>query len=184
MISDYVCSKSLAHAFASIDNGCALMFHGVDQKGLEDPYIQLLQQVNSKNLFLSLNPVPFEQVDQIYASSTIGLAFYANMGDNFTKIGMASGKLAFYLKHGKPVLVSNLPSLSQLVEKYKFGIVINEPSNAQEIKLAIDTILGSYNTYSNNAKLCFKAEFDFETKIKPILSFMDSLQTEPGFLKV
>lgn len=175
MIGDHVCSKSLAHAFASINNGCALIFHGVDSKRLEDPYIQSLQQVNSKNLFLSLNPVPFDQVNKIYASSTIGLAFYADKGNNFTKIAMASGKLTFYLKHGKPVLVSNFPSLYQLVEKYKIGFVINDPSDAQEINLAIDKILGSYDTYSNNAKLCFQAEFDFETKVKPILSVMNAL---------
>ncbi len=177
MLNELVCSKSLAHAFASIDSGFALIFHGVAPKVIkeEDPYIQSLRQVNSKNLFLSLTPLPYDQVDKIYASSTIGLAFYANMGDNFTKIAMASGKLAFYLKHGKPVLVSNFPSLSQLIEKYQFGIIINEPSDTQEIKAAVDKILIDYDTYSNNAKFCFEAEFDFGKKMKPILSFIESL---------
>lgn len=181
-ISDNVCSKSLAHAFASIDNGCALIFHGVDAVGQykeEDPYMQSLRQVNSKNLFLSLNPLPFEEVDKIYASSTLGVALYAEVDDNYTKIAKASGKLAQYLKHGKPVLVSNHPSLSQLVEKYQIGMVINNPSDAQEIKVAIDKILNSYDTYSNNAKCCFAAEFDFEKKVEPILYFMKNLQTEP-----
>ena len=174
-LNDVVYSKSLAHAFASIDNGCALIFHGVDPRGLkeEDPYIQSLRQVNSKNLFLSLNLLPHDQVDKIYASSTIGIAFYANPDDNHTKIAMASGKLAQYLKHGKPVLVSNFPSLFQLIEKYQIGIVINNPSDVQEIKVAIDKILSSYDNYSKNAKCCFEAEFDFAKKMGPILSFMD-----------
>lgn len=182
-LNDIVCSKSLARAFASIDNGCALIYHGVEAAigalKEEHPYIKSLRQVNSKNLFLSLNPLPFEEVDKIYASSTIGLAFYANefaKDDNYSKIAKASGKLAQYLKHGKPVLVSSLPSLSQLVEKYQFGIVINNPSDSQEIKLAIDKILTFYDKYSENAKLCFEAEFDFEKRIEPILSFIDSLQ--------
>jgi glycosyltransferase involved in cell wall biosynthesis len=88
---------------------------------------------------------------------------------------MASGKLTFYLKHGKPVLVSNFLSLSQLVEKYKFGIVINEPSDPQEIKTAIDKIISSYSMYSNNARLCFEQELDFGKKMESILSFIDSL---------
>lgn len=178
MISDNVCAKSLAHSFASIDNGCALILHGVDAEGLreEHPYIRSLRQVNSKNLFLSLNPLPFEEVDKIYTSSTIGLALYANLGDNFIKIAKASGKLGFFLKHAKPVLVSNFPSLSQLVEKYQFGIVINDPSDAQEIKVAIEKILGSYDMYSNNSKSCFEAEFDFEKKFAPVLSYMNSFQ--------
>jgi len=177
MLNELVCSKSLAHAFASIDSGMALIFHGVARKEIreEDPYIQSLRQVNSKNLFISLNPLPYDQIDKIYASSTIGLAFYANIGDNFNKIAMASGKLTFYLKHGKPVLVSNFLSLSQLVEKYKFGIVINEPSDPQEIKTAIDKIISSYSMYSNNARLCFEQEFDFGKKMESILSFIDSL---------
>lgn len=177
MLNELVCSKSLAHAFASIDSGMALIFHGVARKEIreEDPYIHSLRQVNSKNLFISLNPLPYDQIDKIYASSTIGLAFYANIGDNFNKIAMASGKLTFYLKHGKPVLVSNFLSLSQLVEKYKFGIVINEPSDPQEIKTAIDKIISSYSMYSNNARLCFEQEFDFGKKMESILSFIDSL---------
>ncbi len=178
MLNDFVCSKSLAHAFASIDGGFALVFHGVDSRQIkeEDTYIRSLRQLNSNNLFLSLNPLPYDQVDKIYASSTIGLAFYANMGDNLTKIAMASGKLAFYLKHGKPVLVSNLPSLFQLVEKYQFGIIINDASDAQEIKLAIDKIISHYDIYSKNAKCCFAAEFDFQNKMEPIVLFMDDLQ--------
>jgi len=176
-LNDVVYSKALAHAFASIDNGCALIFHGVDPRGLKEkePYIQSLRQVNSKNLFLSLNLLPHDQVDKIYASSTIGIAFYANPDDNHTKIAMASGKLAQYLKHGKPVLVSNFTSLSQLVEKYQIGIVINDPSDVQEIKVAIDKILSDYDRYSKNAKYCFEAEFDFAKKMEPILSFMNSL---------
>ena len=185
-LSDIVCSKSLAHAFASIDNGCALVFHGVEATGLlkeENPYIQSLRQVNSKNLFLSLSPLPFEEVDKIYASSTIGLAFYANEYaevDNYGKIGKASGKLAQYLKHGKPVLVSNFPSLSQLVGKYRFGIAINNPSDAMEVKLAISKILNSYDTYSNGARACFEAEFNFEQEMQPILTFIDSLKKKQG----
>ncbi len=181
MINDFVCSKALAEAFASIDNGCALVFHGVDFKGLqqEDPYLQLLRQVNSRNLFLSLNVLPYEQVDEIYASATIGVAFYSTADDNYIKIAKASGKLAQYLKHGKPVLVSNLPSLSQLVQKYKFGVIVNDPADPQELKLAIDKILRSYDTYSNNAKACFEAEFDFKKRMDPILFSINALQAVP-----
>ena len=77
--------------------------------------------------------------------------------------------------HGKPVLVSNLDSLSRLVERYKIGIVIQEPSNSLEIQSAIEIILSNYPFYSENAKRCFEEEFDFTKKVKPILSFMSSL---------
>lgn len=174
MISDAVFSKSLAQAFTAIDNGCALIFHD-RQPRKEDPYIQSLRQINHKNLFLSLDPLPYDQIDRIYTSPTIGVAFYADLGNNFAQIAMASGKLPQYLKHGKPVLVSNLPSLSKLVEQYEFGVVIKDPTDNQEIALAIEQILCRYSTYSNNAKFCFESEFDGAKNMAPILSFMEHL---------
>jgi glycosyltransferase involved in cell wall biosynthesis len=178
MINDHTSAKALAESFAEINSGCALVLHGVNPNERADngEYLELLEKANSRNLILSLNPVPYEQVDDVYASSTIGLALYANVGsDNFTKIGMASGKLAYYLKHGKPVLISNLPSLVTLNEKYHFGEVITNPANPEEIQLALHKILNSYKIYSQNAKNCFQAEFDFEKKMSPIVDFMDAI---------
>lgn len=175
MINDFTSSKSLAQAFASINTGCALIFHDVSTSATKEDelYKHSLTKINNNNLFLSLNPLPYNQVDQVYASATIGLALYAtNQGDNFTKIAKASGKLAYFLKHGKPTLVSNFPSLIELNEKYQFGVVINDASNSQEIQVAIEKILNSYEIYSMNAKICFDAEFDFETKMQPILAFL------------
>ncbi len=176
MINDFTNSKTLAQAFVAINSGCALIFHDVSSVSNQEDklYKSSLLEINSNNLFLSLNPVPYEQVDQIYASATIGLALYAtNQGDNFTKIAKASGKLAYFLKHGKPTLVSNFPSLVELNEKYQFGVVINDASNSQEIQAAIEKILNSYEIYSMNAKICFDAEFDFERKMQPILASME-----------
>ena len=174
-IEDAVLSKELAQAFASINNGCALVFHEREKRELYDPYIKLLQEINSKNLFLSLEPVPYEQIDCIYTSATIGLAFYKDINNNYSQISMASGKLSYYLKHGKPVIVNNLQSLARLIEKYKIGVVVQDPLNSLEMESAIETILSNYSFYSKNAIICFEEEFDFAKKINPILSFIESL---------
>jgi glycosyltransferase involved in cell wall biosynthesis len=176
MINDFTSSRSLAQAFASINSGCALIFHDVSTTSTQEDelYKHSLVKINPDNLFLSLNPVPYDQVDKVYASATIGLALYAtDQGDNFTKIAKASGKLAYFLKHGKPTLVSNFPSLVELNEKYQFGVVIDDAANSQEIQAALEKILNSYETYSRNAKICFDAEFDFEQKMQPILASME-----------
>lgn len=175
MINDAVLAKTIAEVFNHIDDGYALIFHERKERKEEEPYIQSLRKLNSKNLFLSLQPVPYEEVDRVYAAATIGLAFYANLGNDYALISMASGKLAEYLKHGKPVLVSNLPSLCKLVDEYQFGIVINNPSDSEEIKTAIQQILSDFDTYSKNAKACFATEFDFGKKMEPILLFMEDL---------
>ncbi len=171
MICDAVYSSALAKAFTEIEN-CALIFHDRQIRRETDPDIQALRQINSKNLFLSLEPLPYDEVDRIYTAPAIGLAFYADIGNNFSQISMASGKLPQYLKWGKPILVNDLPSLSQLVEKYQCGIVIKNPSDGREIKAAVDRIVSGYANYSRNAKACFAAEFDFSKKMQPILEFM------------
>jgi glycosyltransferase involved in cell wall biosynthesis len=175
IINDAVLAKELAHAFTPIRKGCALIFHEREKRKTDDPYIKSLREINSNNLFLSLEPLPYEQIDKIYASATIGLAFYKDWDNNLSQISKASGKLSQYLKHGKPVLVNNLESLSQVVDKYKIGVVIKDPLNTLEIEAAIETILNNYAFYSENAKTCFEEEFDFAKKVKPILAFMADL---------
>ncbi|BAZ17423.1 hypothetical protein NIES4071_93010 [Calothrix sp. NIES-4071] len=172
MICDEVYSQELASAFSSINNGVALIFHERQKKSLQDPYIKTLTEINSANLFLSLDPLPYEEIDKVFASVTIGLAFYRNIDNNFSQIAKASGKLSFYLKHGRPVLVNNIESLSTLVEKYKIGVVINNPSDPIEIESAIKTILDNYSFYSKNAKACFAQEFDFASQVNPLLSLI------------
>jgi len=178
MINGTVHAQTLAKTFLSIDNGCALVLHERQARSEKDAYIESLRQINSQNLFLSLEPLPYDQIDRIYTSSTIGLVFYnppESARDDFLKIAKASGKLPQYLKHGKPILVSNLPSLKQLVEQYQCGLVIKDPSDSDEMNSALGQILGNYDTYSSNAKACFDAEFDFGKKMEPILSFIENL---------
>jgi glycosyltransferase involved in cell wall biosynthesis len=175
VINDAVLAQELTQAFASINQGYALILHEREKRSIDDFYLKILRKNNSKNLFLSLDPLPYEQIDKIYASATIGLAFYSDLNNNLSQISKASGKLSQYLKHGKPVLVNNLKSLSELVEAYKIGVVIKNPLNPLEIEAAIQEILNNYTFYSENAKLCFEEEFDFAKKVKPILSFISGL---------
>lgn len=173
IICKEVFAEELASAFDLIDSGYALIFHDRVKHEADDPYIAKLRQINSRNLFLSLEPVPFEELHRIFSSASIGVAFYKDIDNNFSQIAKASGKLSYYLKHGKPVLVSNLESLRELVEKYRIGLVINDPSNALELSSAIKTILDDYSYFSNNAAICFNTEFDYENHIKPVLNYIE-----------
>jgi len=172
LIDNVVFSRELATAFEAIDRGFALIFHDRQQRDCNEPYIKMLREVNSTNLYLSLDPLPYEQIDRVFRAATIGLAFYRGIDDNFSKIAKASGKLSGYLKYGKPVLMSDLQSLSQLNEKYQFGIVIKDPASSAEIEQPIDRIVSKYDFYSSNALLCYEREFDFDTQSKSFLEFI------------
>jgi glycosyltransferase involved in cell wall biosynthesis len=173
MICDEVFSKELAKAFNLMDIRCALIFHEREQKSLDNPYIQSLQEINSNNLFLSLNPLPYQDIHKVFMSTDIGLACYRDVDENFSEISKASGKLSFYLKHGKPTIVNNIPSLRRLNDRYKFGILIEDISNYLEIEAAIAEIMNNYQYFSDNALYCFKQEFDFQLITEPLLDFLD-----------
>jgi hypothetical protein len=175
IIDDAVFSVELAGAFATIGAGYALVYHERLKRDPAEPDLARLRQINAVNLFLSLDPVPMEDVDRVYASATIGVAFYKTTDANHSLISTASGKLGYYLKHGKPVLVHGSPSLARFVEDRAIGVVVGDPTSPTEIRHAIDTILGDYARYGSNARSCYEAEFDFEAVSRPALEALHGM---------
>jgi hypothetical protein len=174
MICDAVFSKELATVFNHVNSGCALIYHDARQRSLDEPYIQSLKNINSNNLFLSLNPLPYEEVYKVFNATTIGIALYKAIDENFANIAKASGKLSAYLQYGKPVIMSNLESLAELNNKYQFGKVIQNISCPQEINAALKDILSNYDFYSKNALICFEQEFMLDAKVEPFLKFINA----------
>jgi glycosyltransferase involved in cell wall biosynthesis len=175
MIDDAVFSEELARSFATIDDGCALVYHERQQRDLADPYLVRLLEINPVNLFLSLDPVPMEDLDRVYASATVGVAFYKTLDPNFSLISSASGKLGYYLKHAKPVIVHGSPSLGRFVEERDIGIVVCDATSPGEIKDALGQIRRDYARYSRNARAVYEAEFDFERTAQSALSALRAM---------
>jgi glycosyltransferase involved in cell wall biosynthesis len=176
MIEDTSCCLALARGFAGAGDW-ALVLHERMQRSPEDAYIAALRAANDDNLYVSLDPVPFDQVDKVFRSADIGLAFYQPRGpddDDFRHIS-SSGKLPHYLKYGKPVLVSRLPALVQLVEEYDCGLVVDDPSNPTEIQTALRRISERYTELSRNAQRCFAERYDFGRAARPIIDFVAGL---------
>jgi hypothetical protein len=174
MLSDDVCAEEVVTAFNDISSKFALIYHTSKKSSLDEPYIKFLREINSRNLFLSLNPLPYEEIYQVFDASNIGLVFYKEVDENFTNIAKASGKLSAYLQHGKPVIMSNLESLVEFNNKYNFGRVIQDITSSKEFESILEDILANYDFYSQNAKKCFEKEFMFDGKIEPFLKFMCS----------
>jgi hypothetical protein len=164
IIHDIVYAKEVAEAFNEVDSGCALIFHERAERTPEDPYLAQLRQVNQKNLFLSLRPVPYEMIDRVFAAASIGLALYRPIDANLTLMGKASGKMAFHLKHGTPMIMNDLPSMVELNNRYQFGVTIHDPSSGSEMRAAVNYCLENHARLSANARRCFEEEFQFETK--------------------
>jgi glycosyltransferase involved in cell wall biosynthesis len=174
MINDATCSPELAKGFRGSPDW-ALVLHERQKRSPDEPYLAGLREINPRNLCLSLEPVPYDQVDEIFAAADIGLAFYKPSGpndDNFRLIS-SSGKLPHYLKHGKPVLVSDLPSLSAVVEEFQCGFIIKDPSDEAEVAAALEQVSRRYAELSRNALRCFAERYDFGKSAATLMRFMN-----------
>jgi hypothetical protein len=176
MASYDVYAKELAAATKGVPE-FAFIFHERSHRSEDEPEISTIRSLNPDNLFLSLEPIAYERLAELYSAVDIGIVYYRPYHENNAQIAFASGKLAFYLRHGVPVVINNLPSLVRLNEKYRFGCVISQPGDSSELSAALKTIAASYDEYSRNARQCFLEEFEFSRRSEPLFEFLAGLGT-------
>lgn len=171
-VENIVYSQEIAAAFSGVDLGCALVFHERTARSESDPYLTEIRKTNDRNLFFSLQPVPFDQIDRVYEGATLGLVFYRPLDANLALISMASGKLAYHLKHSTPVIMNDLPALVELNSRYEFGATVSDPSSTSEMDAALRYCLANMDRLRSNARRCYEEEFMFERKVEPFLQFV------------
>src|SRR6202022_4721372 len=90
----------------------------------------LRKRADPRRVWFSLKPVPRQEYDPLIDGADIGLAFYVPSGDssftqsNVQTIGLSSGKLAYYLRAGLPVIVNRAASIADVVEASGCGIAV------------------------------------------------------------
>jgi len=124
------------------------------------------QEYFNKKIFLSEDPVPFDQLETIYSSCDIGIIVQGPQGPDINKnlyySDLSIGKLFHYLKVGIPIIIRRLPGYVDLIEGNQVGVCIDLPS---EILPAIDIILNNYHQYRLNAvNLHDKLKFEIHHK--------------------
>jgi glycosyltransferase involved in cell wall biosynthesis len=170
MISSTVCARELAMVASNWQEDLRLVFHSSIKKEVSDPYIQAIQHIGGTRVCLSLDPVPYNQLDAVISSGQIGLAIYArNLGPNYELMAGASGKMAHYLRCGLPVICSNLPSLAKVVNDYQCGIAVE---NLSDIESAIATIFLNYDAYRSNAFRCYEEVYEFGKHFQAVSRYL------------
>ncbi len=170
MIGAPVFSHETVQAFCDIDNA-VLLLHNSGKTKMR-PYIKNMLAANKKNLYFSKITYDFNDLKYVYDPIDIGIATYSQEYWAGACIGRASGKLAFYLKYKKPVIVNKVEGFSDIIEKYDCGVELQDVYNKTEWKAAVEKIMGNYEYYSQNAHKCYLAEFSFEEKIKPFEDYL------------
>ena len=101
----------------------------------------------ARRVWFSLRPVPRQDYDPLIDGADVGLAFYVpSGGSSFTQrnvqtIGLSSGKLAYYLRAGLPVIVNRAASIAELVESSGCGVAVDD---ACGIGPALERIAAGY----------------------------------------
>ena len=94
-IHDVMDSYNLAKSSLDWNVNTELVFHERAKRDNDDPYISRIRELKSKKLYLSLNTVPYNQLDELIQSCDIGLVIYntTEYGCSWQNIAKASGKL-------------------------------------------------------------------------------------------
>ncbi len=122
-------------------------------------------------ILVSEDPVEnLDDMGELTDNVDLGLALYAPnfrskyTGNNLKYLGMASGKINSYLRHGLPVICTPIGLMSEAITRHRLGFVI-------ESMVEIPSVLAGYErrAFEQNCLDYFAAELDLDTHIKPFL---------------
>jgi glycosyltransferase involved in cell wall biosynthesis len=129
-------------------------------------------------VFFSLQPVTRQEYDMLVDGADIGIAFYvstfgsAYTTENLKTLGLSSGKIAYYLRAGLPVIVNQAASISELLRRERCAIAVE---NGRNIGMAIAQIAQQYQDYSERAFHVFENYLDFGRGFQEVIRWIDSL---------
>jgi len=139
----------------------------------------LRRRADAARVWFSLRPVSRQDYDPLIDGAEVGLAFYvSSLGSSFTQrnvqtIGLSSGKLAYYLRSGLPVIVNRAASIAELVEATRCGVAVDD---AVGIGPALGRISDGYAGYSARACAFFEERLDFRRAFDEVVRRVDALR--------
>lgn len=171
-INDAMLSRQLSDAVGKWrQSSWKLIFHEREERSETEPYLQEIINLGKENILLSLDPVEFDQVDNLIASADIGVVLYnKKMGANCEFITKASGKMAHYLRCGIPVVCLSLPGFQKIIDTYECGVTFDSVNQIEE---AIDQVLKNYDYYKQNTLRCYKDLYEFSNHFEKVLTRLD-----------
>ena len=138
----------------------------------------LRKRADPRRVWFSLKPVPRQEYDPLIDGADVGLAFYVpTSGSSFTQsnvqtIGLSSGKLAYYLRSGLPVIVNTAASIADTVDASGCGVAV---ADATEIGHALGRITANYDAFSGGACAFFTEQLDFRRAFGEVIRRVDEL---------
>ena len=137
------------------DEWCLLLqsSDGVDKIPRTDDVVRLL---SSSRIVINTNPLTPPEYAALLSMCHIGIAFYRNEDPNMCNVGLSSGKIAAYWKHGLPVLVNDIPFYNELFATDKGGAIYDSFEN---IASPLLRVISDYDAHHKRALYHFKKYF-------------------------
>jgi glycosyltransferase involved in cell wall biosynthesis len=119
--------------------------------------------------------VASSDADELVASADVGLATYSLelLGYRATLMGLASGKIARYLRCGLPVVATDLPTVRKYLERYDCGYCADDPAGFGAL---LPSITNRYGELSRNASRCFEELFAPDAYCRRISARLAAMQ--------
>src|SRR5579864_3635584 len=163
-LGDWTGIEQIVEAVTSWPIPWALVIH-TRYDAESSAYVEgLRSRSDPQRVFFSLKPVPRQEYDALIDGADVGIAFYISQGgsaftqSNVQTIGLSSGKLAYYLRAGLPVIVNSAASISADITSRGMGIAVDDSA---AIGPALARIAHNYEPYSRAALDFFNEELDF-----------------------
>jgi len=140
-ISNWSMTPDIISTIESWPNDWVLILHhryGRTEVELENLGCELSNILNKKIYISNLASDLVDDMSDVLAGVSVGLAFYKPIytspytGNNLKYLGISSGKISTYLRHGVPIILNEIGAYSDLAKTYGFGIVINDLKNISE----------------------------------------------------
>ena len=166
--------KDIFQSIPEWSDDCILVLH-THKRPYPGCGFSIPEEYLNRKIFLSDDPVPFEQLDTVYSSCDIGIMVHGPMGESYDEnlyySDLSVGKIFHHLKVGVPVIVRNLPGYMELIEGRQAGVCINGPL---DILPAIQQIMINHDHYRVNA-LKLHDEYRFELYHATLSERLDSV---------
>lgn len=177
-ISEWTGIMDIVDSVSDWPDDFALVVHTRSNPGASEAILALQRRAMPGRVFFSLEPVSRQDYGQLMDGADIGLAFYKLVPgnvytqQNISTIGLSSGKVAYALHSGLPVVVSRSEGLPNLIESTRSGIVVDHFS---EIGNALAVIERSHDAYSEAAMQLYNSRLNFKDGFNRVLARLDTL---------
>lgn len=167
----WTAGEELIAAAAAFPDEFILVVHSRQIPDRNDLVSRMQDIADPEKVCFSTAPLAFDDYAKLVDSCDIGLVLYKMSPTIFTQknlfhIGLSSGKFAYFARHGKPVITSDLPSYRAIFKHSYNGVHTSKVSALGEI---LREYAPQFSKMGRNNRLFFCEQLDFSKNIVPIM---------------